>query len=135
MLGIRWTLAFHLHIHGKKGQPWRSTSIPSFKALKVLARPGFITFVELAIRNALYLWLVSGIVAMGAGYATAWGVFVTVRWGLVMVPVNAIEATSSAFVGHAWVAWRRNVGIDLRRAKAKREDILRKYPFPRCCAG
>ena len=119
----------------KRRKPWRSTSRPSFKALKVLARPGFITFVESAIRNALYLWLVSGIVAMGSDYATAWGVFVTIRWGLVMVPVSAMEATSLAFVGHAWGAWRRNVGIDLRRAKAKREDILRKYPFPRCCLG
>lgn len=27
------------------------------------------------VRNALYLWLVSGIVAMGNAYATAWGVF------------------------------------------------------------
>ncbi|KAF7509376.1 hypothetical protein GJ744_008099 [Endocarpon pusillum] len=62
---------------------------------------------------------------MGSGYATAWGVFVTIRWGLVMVPVNAMEATSSAFVGHAWGAWRRKVGIDFRRAKAKREDVLR----------
>ncbi len=38
--------------------------IPSLKALKVLLRPGFLTFLESAIRNALYLWLVSGIVGL-----------------------------------------------------------------------
>jgi len=36
---------------------------PSFAALKILARPGILTFLESAIRNALYLWLVSVIVA------------------------------------------------------------------------
>lgn len=75
---------------------------PNIRALKVLARPGSFTFAESAIRNALYPWLVSGILAMGSDYATAWGVFSTIRWGLVMVPVQALEATSLAFVGHAW---------------------------------
>ena len=54
---------------------------PTLQALKILARPGFMTFLESAIRNALYLWLVSTIVAMGSDYATAWGVFNTIRWG------------------------------------------------------
>lgn len=49
---------------------------PSFDNLKVLARPGFFTFTESAIRNALYLWLVSGVVEMGLEYSTAWGVSV-----------------------------------------------------------
>jgi Na+-driven multidrug efflux pump len=102
-------------------------SRPSIKALKVLARPGFIMFIESAVRNALYLWLVSGIISMGSDYATAWGVFNTVRWGLVMVPVSTMEATSLAFVGHAWGAWRRNVGVEVRRVTAKRQDILRKH--------
>ncbi|KAF4305967.1 hypothetical protein GTA08_BOTSDO06529 [Botryosphaeria dothidea] len=55
------------------------------------------------VRNALYLWLVSGIVAMGNAYATAWG---------------ALEATSLAFVGHAWGAWRA------RGENATRRDML-----------
>ena len=100
---------------------------PSIKALKVLARPGFIFFIESAIRNALYLWLISGIVSLGDVYATAWGVFNTIRWGLVMVPVSTLEATSSTFVGHAWGAWRRSVGTDLRRVMANRQDTLRKH--------
>ena len=54
---------------------------PTFASLKILIRPGSFTFAESAIRNALYLWLVSGIVAMGSNYATAWGVFNTIRWG------------------------------------------------------
>ncbi|TKA82177.1 hypothetical protein B0A55_02036 [Friedmanniomyces simplex] len=87
----------------------------SFAWLKLLARPGAFTFIESAVRNALYLWLVSGIVAMGSDYATAWGCFNTIRWGLVMVPVQALEATSLTFIGHAWGAWRRTAGVELRR--------------------
>lgn len=61
---------------------------PTGTALVVLLRPGVLTFAESAVRNALYLWLVTTIVALGATYATAWGVFNTIRWGLVMVPVK-----------------------------------------------
>ncbi|KAG5291351.1 hypothetical protein I7I50_08136 [Histoplasma capsulatum G186AR] len=102
---------------------WRA-SPPSLTALLVLARPGFITFVESAIRNALYLWLVTGIVAMGSGYATAWGVFNTIRWGLIMVPVQSLENASLAFVGHAWGRWRHEIGINERRPKCGRRDLL-----------
>ena len=80
---------------------WHSES-PSFRAFFILLKPGIITFIESAVRNTLYLWLVAGVVAMSAEYATAWGVFTTIRWGLVMVPVQALEATSLAFVGHYW---------------------------------
>ena len=83
---------------------------PSFKALKVLLRPGMLTLAESAVRNVLYLWLISNIVSMGATYATAWGIFNTIRWGLVMVPVQALEATALAFVGHRWGSWRRDIG-------------------------
>ncbi|PYH75506.1 hypothetical protein BO82DRAFT_379514 [Aspergillus uvarum CBS 121591] len=67
-----------------------------------------ITFVESAVRNALYLWLVAGIVTMSADYATAWGIFTSIRWGLIMVPVQALEATSLAFVGHFWAIFKGN---------------------------
>ncbi|KAF9636280.1 hypothetical protein BFW01_g7175 [Lasiodiplodia theobromae] len=105
----------------------------SFAALKLLLPAGSLTFVESALRNALYLWLVSGIVAMGTDYATAWGVFNTIRWGLVMVPVQALEATTLAFVGHAWGSWRaeverRGVGggtVQTRKPKASRQDLRR----------
>lgn len=43
---------------------------PSLGCLKVLARPAVYTFIESLVRNAIYLWLVSGIVAMGRDYAT-----------------------------------------------------------------
>lgn len=88
---------------------------PSLRALLVLLRPGLITLSESAIRNALYLWLVSTIVSLGSTYATAWGVFNTIRWGLVMVPVQTLEATSLAFVGHRWGSWRREIGKTTRR--------------------
>ncbi|KAL5341400.1 hypothetical protein BJX70DRAFT_386698 [Aspergillus crustosus] len=58
---------------------------PTLNAFLVLLKPGSITFIESAIRNALYLWLVSGVVSMSADYATAWGVFSTIRWGLIML--------------------------------------------------
>ncbi|KAF2452487.1 hypothetical protein BDY21DRAFT_294614 [Lineolata rhizophorae] len=96
---------------------------PSLHALIVLARPGFIFLVESAIRNALYLWLVSTIVAMGSDYATAWGVFNTIRWGLVMVPVQSLEATALTFIGHAWGEWRQSVGISTRRTTASWRTI------------
>ncbi|QQK42133.1 transmembrane protein, putative [Penicillium digitatum] len=67
-----------------------------------------ITFVVSAVRNALYLWLVAGIVTMSADYATAWGIFTTIRWGLILVPVQALEATSLAFVGHFWAIFKGN---------------------------
>ncbi|KAL2783309.1 hypothetical protein BJX66DRAFT_132182 [Aspergillus keveii] len=80
----------------------RNADAPTMRGFLVLLRPGSVTFIESAIRNALYLWLVAGVVSMSADYATAWGVFSTIRWGLIMVPVQAAEATTLAFVGHAW---------------------------------
>ena len=91
---------------------------PSWQALKTLCYPGLYTFTESALRNALYLWLVSGIISMGSDYATAWGVFNTIRWGLVMVPVQALEATSLTFVGHSWGEFRKDVGSLNQRPKA-----------------
>ncbi|KAK4223376.1 putative multidrug efflux pump [Podospora fimiseda] len=91
------------------------TMQPNLRALGILFRPGVLTLAESAIRNALYLWLVSNVVSLGSTYATAWGVFNTIRWGLVMVPVQALEATALAFIGHRWGAWRRAIGITTRR--------------------
>lgn len=109
----------------KRDQQWSKSEImPNFKALLILVRPGFMTFLESAIRNALYLWLVTGIASMGSDYATAWGVFNTIRWGLVMVPVQTLEATSLTFVGHAWGQWRQEIGVDVRRAKCSRGDLM-----------
>ncbi|KAL9599256.1 MAG: hypothetical protein Q9219_003958 [cf. Caloplaca sp. 3 TL-2023] len=100
------------------------TTSPSLRGLKILLRSGLITFTESAIRNALYLWLVHGIVSMGSSYATAWGVFNTIRWGLVMVPVQALEATSLAFTGHAWGRWRREAGAQSRKPRISRQHLV-----------
>jgi len=97
---------------------------PSMASLRVLVRPAIYTFAESALRNSIYLWLISGIVSMGSDYATAWGVFNTIRWGIVMVPVQALEASALTFVGHAWGQWRAFVGPDLKRPKASKGDIL-----------
>ena len=106
----------------------------SLRGLKILLRPGIMTFLESAIRNALYLWLVHGIVSMGSDYATAWGVFNTIRWGLVMVPVPALEAASLAFIGHAWGRWRREMGVESRKPKMSRqsENDKRKHYTASC---
>ncbi|KAI7240470.1 hypothetical protein KC330_g1189 [Hortaea werneckii] len=97
---------------------------PGFSQLLVLAKPGSFTFLESAVRNALYLWLVSGIVALGSDYATAWGAFNTIRWGLVMVPVQALEATSLTFVGHAWGAFRNLVSTNDQKPRASRKQLM-----------
>lgn len=108
----------------------------SFRALSILVRPSIYTFVESAQRNALYLWLVSGIISMSADYATAWGVFNTIRWGLVMVPVQALEASTLTFVGHRWGRWRARMGPEIRRPKASWQDlrskVLRSLAFCHC---
>lgn len=96
---------------------------PSLASLKVLAIPGKWTFMESALRNAIYLWLISGIISTGSDYATAWGVFNTIRWGIFMVPVQALEASTLAFIGHAWGEWRASVGATIKRPKATRKDL------------
>jgi len=99
-------------------------SKPSFKALKVLGHPGFVTFLESAIRNALYLWLVSSIISMGVEYATAWGIFNTIRRELIMVPVQTLEASLLAFISHRWGAWKQSSGIDCPRPATSRRDLF-----------
>ena len=98
----------------------------SIESLKILVRPGVWTFLESALRNSIYLWLVSGIVAMGSNYATAWGVFNTIRWGIVMVPVQALEASTLTFVGHVWGQWRAEKGAEVTKPKASKKDLHRK---------
>ncbi|KAF2787356.1 hypothetical protein K505DRAFT_257896 [Melanomma pulvis-pyrius CBS 109.77] len=89
--------------------PSTESITPSKSALLILAKPGSLFFLESAIRNALYLWLIHGIVGLGSDYATAWGVFSVIRWGLIMVPVQALEATTSTFIGHSWGAFLKTV--------------------------
>ncbi|KAH7021573.1 uncharacterized protein B0I36DRAFT_334777 [Microdochium trichocladiopsis] len=105
--------------------------VPTWTALLVLARAGILTFLESLIRNVLYLWLVTTIVALGSTYATAWGIFNTIRWGLVMVPVQALEATSLTFIGHRWGNWRQSISSNMStssastRTSARPADIFR----------
>ncbi|KAF2722017.1 hypothetical protein K431DRAFT_223136 [Polychaeton citri CBS 116435] len=95
---------------------------PSFAALNILVRPGSLTFLESAVRNVLYLWLVSGIVALGTNYATAWGVFNTIRWGLIMVPIQALEATTLTFTSHSWGQFLQTSPNPMRPT-ASRQDL------------
>ena len=115
---IAWNLGRQV-----QSQDSQASAAPSLPALKVLARPSVYTFVESALRNALYLWLVAGIISMSADYATAWGIFNTIRWGLVMVPVQALQTSTLTFVGHNWGQWRSQAGADRRRLKASKKDV------------
>lgn len=99
---------------------------PSLLSLRTLFPPGVIFFLESAIRNALYLWLVHGIVSLGSDYATAWGVFSTIRWGLVMVPVMALEATTLTFIGHSWGTFRATI-----KNAAPETNTSARIPNPR----
>jgi Na+-driven multidrug efflux pump len=99
--------------------PSSQKTTPSWAALLTLFKPGLIFFSESAIRNALYLWLVHGIVGLGSNYATAWGVFTTIRWGLIMVPVQALEATTLTFVGHSWGKFRAALRASIQPIKPR----------------
>ncbi|KAJ3051893.1 hypothetical protein HK097_007093, partial [Rhizophlyctis rosea] len=80
---------------------------PTLRSLRTLTPTATFTLLETALRNGLYLWQVSSIVALGADYATAWGVFNTIRWGVLMVPASAFEAATLAFTAHNWGVWRK----------------------------
>ncbi|KAK6832724.1 hypothetical protein RU639_004013 [Aspergillus parasiticus] len=119
-------LGYFLHLTFKlqKSQPGTQRVKPSVEDLKTLIRPSSYTFTESAIRNTIYLWLVSRIARLGENYATAWGVFNTIRWGLVMVPVQALEQSTLTFVGHNWGIWRDRAGVEIRYPKATKSDIM-----------
>jgi len=122
LLYFRWENTRKFWRNGADRQ--NESTTPTLRALDILLRPGIITFTESAVRNALYLWLVTTIISMGLTYATAWSIFVTIRWGLVMVPVMSLEQTSLAFVGHAWGSWRREIGVRTRRPKINWSSAL-----------
>ncbi|CCA72129.1 hypothetical protein PIIN_06065 [Serendipita indica DSM 11827] len=107
-----------------RGETQEHSTTPSLPALKVLAYPGTFTFIESAVRNALYLWLIHSMIELSADYATAWGVFNTIRWGLVMVPVLALESSSLAFVGHKWGAWRARVGLNTSPMTVAKKELF-----------
>ncbi|KAF8544711.1 hypothetical protein BDD12DRAFT_872447 [Trichophaea hybrida] len=94
---------------------------PNFAGLMLMVKPGSYTFVESAVRNALYMWLITGIVSLGNVYNTAFTIFNAIRWGLVMVPVYALEVTSLTFVGHAWGAFKARCR---RQRHATNHDLL-----------
>ncbi|KAL8388403.1 hypothetical protein RB595_009267 [Gaeumannomyces hyphopodioides] len=118
----RTSLRFYKH-HQHQHHDVIETTRPSVHHLVVLLPPGLTTLLESAVRNALYLWLITTIVAMGSTYATAWGVFNTIRWGLIMVPVNALEQTSLTFTAHAWGALRRSVGVADLQPRVSLRDL------------
>ncbi|PHH90499.1 hypothetical protein CDD83_3494 [Cordyceps sp. RAO-2017] len=118
-------LYFLLSNRGRTGVERHGSTAPALPALMILLRPGITTLIESAVRNALYLWLVSNIISMGATYATAWGVFNTIRWGLIMIPVSALEATTLTFVGHNWGRWRRETGRTTVRPRASLQSLYR----------
>jgi hypothetical protein len=66
-------LLYYLYISGLLpcwATPSTDSRTPNLRGLKLMAQPGAYTFAESAVRNALYLWLVAGIVSLGNDYAT-----------------------------------------------------------------
>ncbi|KAL2063403.1 hypothetical protein VTL71DRAFT_5208 [Oculimacula yallundae] len=116
-------IALKLQRQSREGEEGVRAVRPSFMGLKTLVMPGIPTFLESAMRNAVYLWLIHGIVNMGSDYATAWGVFNTIRWGIAMVAVQALEASTLTFVGHAWGKWRGQVGPEVKKPAATKKDL------------
>lgn len=55
--------------------------------------------------------------------------FNTIRWGLVMVPVNALAATASTFVGHEWGLWRERA-LSQGFTQASLTDLIGRYITP-----
>ena len=124
LAGFAYFIYIATKLHRSSSEDSGERVRPGIRAFKVLARPSVYTFTESAIRNSLYLWLVSRIISLGENYGTAWGIFNTIRWGMVMVPVQALEASTLAFVGHNWGQWRARVGVGLRKPKASKQDLL-----------
>ncbi|QRW05970.1 hypothetical protein RhiLY_04969 [Ceratobasidium sp. AG-Ba] len=60
-----------LRKHHRLDESWKTIWLPTWGSFIGLAKPGLHTAVESAVRNALYLWLIHGIVALGSDYATA----------------------------------------------------------------
>ncbi|KAL7409276.1 hypothetical protein BDY24DRAFT_408114 [Mrakia frigida] len=104
LTGAAVGLLYYLYLSRKLTRESNETKStrPSWRSFLILFFPGLSTFAESAVRNAIYLYLIHSVVSLGSVYATAYGVLMTIRWGLVMVPVYALEATSNAFVGHRW---------------------------------
>lgn len=89
----------------------RSMDIPGESRLQcnlVCCLHNCISCLRLILIFSISLWQVHGVVSMGQSYTTAWGVFNTIRWGLIMVPVQALEATSNTFVGHRWGIYQQS---------------------------
>lgn len=124
LAGLVYFVYIARKMHQKSSEDSDERVRPGIRALKVLARPSFYTFTESAIRNAVYLWMVSRIISLGENYGTAWGVFNTIRWGLIMVPVQALEASTLVFVGHNWGQWRARVGVGIRKPRASGRELL-----------
>lgn len=89
---------------------------PSIRGFLVLFKPGSLTFIESAIRNTLYLWLVSGVVAMSADYATAWGIFSTIRWGLAKEQARA--TTNENLTPQAQVLRMKSTTLNIARSQS-----------------
>ncbi|KAF9053447.1 hypothetical protein BJ165DRAFT_1340079, partial [Panaeolus papilionaceus] len=60
------------------------------------------TFLESAMRNAVYMWQMHDITSLGLEYALVWATFGVVRRITVDIPVRSLELTTNTFVGNNW---------------------------------
>lgn len=69
--GLGYSFYMARKMQRQSGNSEENQALPTVKAIKVLARPAAYTFTESALRNALYLWLVSRMISLGESYGTA----------------------------------------------------------------
>lgn len=75
---------------------------PSVRHFKQIVRAGFWFQLEVICRAPLELVFNRRIVSYGQTFATANGVFASLRMGLAWIPAVAIVSSCDTFVGHAW---------------------------------
>ncbi|KAK4705213.1 hypothetical protein P7C70_g993, partial [Phenoliferia sp. Uapishka_3] len=68
-------LGCFLYIARGSQLPSAAAAKPSLASLRVLAIPGIPTFIESAVRNAIYLYLVHNVILRGQNYATGLALF------------------------------------------------------------
>lgn len=111
----------HRRLHRTMGES--ESMKPTLRGLKVLARPGILTFAESAVRNALYLWLVNGIVSMGSDYATAWG-------GLQYYPLGSCHGPCPGIGGYVAGIYGSRLGFLAEQEGSVGEKTHGVFPRP-----
>jgi len=125
----RYTLQKELKKAEEDGEE-RSKARPCSASLIILWQHGCWTFAESAIRNVFNAWLMIGFEGgMGLDDKLAWGTFSAIRGrgSILMVPLQALEASTLTYVGHAWGEWRAK-DPENEKPEVKEEELKGGFP-------